>query len=431
MTTETEINQEDVPVTQNHVTNHNGHVFRIADFPEYSGHVGDEVLGEVENLIDEYVFASPQQISLFATWAAHANCYQWWSFTPRLGITAPDAGSGKSQALKAVWLLTNNSSWFSNISGAGLFTATEALGGSIFLDEATDAFKKGDKDLLGVIKTGVESMGVAARITSSTSGRTLHGYSTYGAIAFNGVAVDSFCDAQIHSRTQWVYMRKAFRNEQRKLLDDRIHRDRFAEVGSRLVAWLKQNEQKIRSFTEADLPPNIYNRDRNKWLPLFAIASVVGGRTLRNLEQIVQEETDSVAELSEVGTLLLATQDIYSNWDKYSPLEPRDSKISAFRLAELLAKWEDEDGQFPYSKFHASRDPDERSINKLDLFRILRPICRPERSRSKFDSNDRSSGYVWGKLLDAADRLLPDEFRDQRIVELEFCHADSRDKEVA
>ena len=30
-----------------------------------------------------------------------------------------------------------------------------------------------------------------------------------------------------------------------------------------------------------------------------------------------------------------------------------------------------------------------------------------------------------------ADRLLPDEFRDQRLVELEFCHADSRDKEVA
>ena len=64
MTTVREINQEDVPVTQNDVTNHNGHVFRIADFPKYSGHGGDEILGEVENLIDEYVFASPQQISL-------------------------------------------------------------------------------------------------------------------------------------------------------------------------------------------------------------------------------------------------------------------------------------------------------------------------------------------------------------------------------
>jgi hypothetical protein len=425
MTTETEINQHDVPVTPNRVTNWNGEDVSFLELPEYQGEVGSEVLDEVENLIDEFVFLTPYQRTQLTLWAAHANVFNWFRFTPCLGITAGDAECGKSQALLACRMLTNNSLWIGDASGASFFTQTQHGDKAVFLDEMQDMMSsKESKTLKAALKTGRQSNGVVTRVDLGTNGRTVRRFGTFAAVGFDGKAVDRYVDSQMHSRTHWIYMRKAFSDEQRELLDERFEGERFKEVGGRLLKWLHQNEQEIKAFKTSDLPPYILNRGRQKWLPLFAIAHVAGGKWLKNLHQLADQESAISNELSDGTQLLLAIQDIEANWSDYSN-EPRDSKIAAWKLAELLTKWKDESGLQPYARFHKAYDPEDRHITKEDLFKLLRPYARPKRNRSRFDKSDRSSGYEWWELLDQADRNLPDEYR------LPSCHADVRDKEVA
>ena len=55
MTTGTAVNQEDVPVSPNGLTNWNGEEVEEYVLPEFDREVGNEALDEVESLIDEFV----------------------------------------------------------------------------------------------------------------------------------------------------------------------------------------------------------------------------------------------------------------------------------------------------------------------------------------------------------------------------------------
>ena len=417
-------NREESPVTCDSVTNWNGEEVEEYVLPEFDCEVGDEVLDEVESLIDEFVFATPRDRTLLTLWTGHANVFDWFRFTPRLGVTAGEGECGKSQALQTCRLLTNKSHWIGDTTGASFYTNTQHGDKAVFLDEMQDMLAK-DRTLVTALKTGTQSNGVVTRVDmGNNGGRTNKQFRTYAAVGFNGVGVDRYVDGQMHSRTHWVYMRKAFSDEQRELLDERFEGDRFKDVGGRYLKWLHQNEQKIKAFKTSDLPPFIMNRGRQKWLPLFAIANVVGGKWLEHICQLADEESAISNELTDNTQVLLAIQDINENWDRYSSKEPRDRKIAAWKLAQLLTMWKDESGFQPYAKFHKGSDPEDRVIARDDLLKLLRPFARTKRNRSVLDTKDRSSGYEWADLLDAADRHLPDEYRLP-------CHADPRDKEVS
>ena len=58
MTTETEVNQEDVPVTQSGVTDWNGQERDAYQLPAIDGKVESDVVDEVSNLLKSFVFGS-------------------------------------------------------------------------------------------------------------------------------------------------------------------------------------------------------------------------------------------------------------------------------------------------------------------------------------------------------------------------------------
>ena len=414
---------EDSPVSPNDLTNWNGEDVTALELPVFNGHVGDEIVDEVDSLIDEFVFLTPQQRTLMTTWIGQANVFHWFGFTPRLGVTAGNSECGKSQALQACRLLTNQSLWIGDATGASFFTQTQHGDKAVFLDEMQDMLIGKDKTLLSALKTGCQPNGSVTRIDLGSNGRSVRCFRTWSAVGFNGIGVDRFVDSQIHSRTHWLYMRRAFTDEQRELLDERVHGEKFTDVGSRYLKWLHQNEQKIKAFRNSDLPPFIVNRGRDKWKPLFAIASVVGGKWVKHLTDIADDETALSNELTDGTQVLLAIQTINEDWEQYSPNEPRDSKIAPHKLAKLLTKWADESGLKPYARFHQAHDPEDRHITKQDLFKLLRPYVRPKNNRSRFDTNDRSSGYEWAELLDVADRHLPEEYR--------ICQVEAPDKGVS
>ncbi len=139
-------------------------------------------------------------------------------------------------------------------------------------------------------------------------------------------------DSQNRSRTHWVHMRRAMLGEDPETLDERIDGHRFKAVGGRYLKWLQQNEQAINGFDKSQLPKHLIGRDRDKWLPLFAIASVAGNKWLDRIRRYALEELDDSNQLTDSTQILKAVQDIYFNWDRYS-VKPRDTKVTTGDLS--------------------------------------------------------------------------------------------------
>lgn len=430
MTTETEINQEDVPVTQSSVTDWNGEERDAYQLPEIDGRVESDVVDEVSNLLKSFAFGSENNNTLMTLWSGHANVFDWFPITPRLGFTAGVHECGKSQAMEACQLLVNNSHWLSDVTPASFFTYTQHGDMALFIDEMRDCLGKGESSLRSALKTGMKSNGAVSRVEMGTNGRRVVQFRTYGAVAFGGVSVKETIDIENRSRTHWVHMQRAMRGEDPETLDQRKHLSMFQQTGGRYLKWLRQNEDAIRNYDTSKMPTHVIGRKRDKWLPLFAIADVAGPKWVERVKACAFEELDNSEEMTDNLQVLKAIWDIYHDWNSYS-YERMDTKVVTSDLCGLLAKWIDEDGRKPYAKFNSKCiEPEDQIIRVKQLTALLgsfvtakgEPLAT-EGHRSDFDATDRRRGYLWIVLLDMAERHLPESERSS--------HGSKCDKEVS
>mgnify|MGYP000022805804 FL=1 len=428
MTTTTAVNQEDVSVTQASVTNWNGDERDAYQLPEFAGRVDSTVVDEVSGLLNSFVFGSENNNTMMTLWSGHANVFDWFPITPRLGFTAGIHECGKSQAMEACQLLVNNSYFLSDVTPAAFFTYTQHGDKALFIDEMRDCLGKGESSLRSALKTGMKSNGSVPRVEMGTNGRRVVQFRTYSAVAFGGVSVKETIDIENRSRTHWVPMQRAMLGEDPETLDQRKHLPKFQEVGSRYLKWLRQNEDAIRNYDTSKMPVHVIGRRRDKWLPLFAIADVAGSKWVERVKACAFEELDNSEEMTDNLQALKAIWDIYHAWEFYSH-ERMDSKSATGDLCRLLAKWVDEDGRRPYAKFNKGIDPEDQIIRVKQLTALLGSFITPkgerlktEGHRSDFDPTDRRRGYRWVDLLDMAERHLPQSALS--------CHGFKCDREV-
>jgi|TARA_B100000315_G_scaffold221841_1_gene225500 hypothetical protein len=417
------------PVTRDNVTDWNGTEATAYNVTPCKGDVSSKIVDEVENLIKAYVFCSERDRTLMTLWSFHANVFGWFRFTPRLGFTAGTENCGKSQALKVCRFLTNNSFFQADASSASFFTLTQQGDKAVFVDEMPDLLGGDRTNLVTALKTGCEEGGVATRIELHNGRRRPMIFSTHSAVAFSGVGVDGMFDRQLYSRTLWIHMQPAYRAEQPEPFYQNDSEPNFREVTSKMLKWLHENETKIKGFDRSNMPDYLYNRDRDKWEPLYAIASVAGEKWLERVRDISLEVKDDEV-LTDETKLLKAIQDIYHDWNEYSRGAERDTKTTPAELCRLLCMWEDEDGWRPYANFNKVYHEEDKTIKSEQLTKRLRSFkLKTEGHRSSIDK-DRTRGYLWKDLLDTADRHLPEDFRHhgEDVSEDEISHSVTRDK---
>jgi hypothetical protein len=407
------------------VTNWNGTEATAYMVEPYEGEVGNEIGDEVEDLIKTFMHFTDRDSTLMTLWAFHANKFKWFRFTPRLGFTAGTESCGKSQGLKVCSFLTNRSYYLADTTAASFFTLTGEGDNALFVDELPDLLKDGDKStVLTSLKTGVDHMGVATRIEMHNGQRRVMRFSTHAPVAFSGVGVDGKVDRQVYSRTLWIHMQPAYKHEQPKSFYLPEHEPMFREKTSKILKWMNEQEEQIRGFNRDSMPSYIQRRDKDKWESLFAIASVLGEKWLERVQRISLEvKQDDV--LTKETTVLKDIQDIYYDWNDYSG-EERDNKVANAELSQLFHKWTDEDGYKPFIHYNKGYTEKEKYIRPDQVSKILRSFgLKTESHRSLFDKEDRRRGYLWGLLLDRADRHLPEEFRRPEDVS---CRTVASDK---
>jgi hypothetical protein len=277
-----------------------GHSLQLNDVELWPEPVnGVDVLNEISETIAAYVVMSKSSADLCAVWCAHAHRFRAFTCSPRLHITSPAAGCGKTTLRDVIALFTSRSMLTENLSVAVLFRIIEKIQPTLLADEC-DAWLRDNDELRGMLNAGHRRDGQALRCEGES----------YEVRAFNVFAPVVLCGigalpGTLHDRSISVRLERAKPDEIRKRFDS-YHVEKEKELCRKLARFCVDNTAKIEAC-DPKLPDGVFNRLADNWRPLFAIAEVAGGDWPQRVATALFELTnDADVTAQGIGTTLLA-----------------------------------------------------------------------------------------------------------------------------
>ncbi|MEH3068854.1 MAG: DUF3631 domain-containing protein [Aeromicrobium erythreum] len=214
---------------------------------------------------------------LVALWVAHSYAMPTWDSTPRLYITAPQEGVGKSNQAKVMEMLCPDSLLTASTSGPGLFRYISAGSPTLFIDEAENQFSPHggrDKEIVtAIINAGHEPGGYVLRSESNSAVK----HPVYAPACIVG-ADNGLVPSTTRSRCIPIRMTPGLNVPER--FRKRRHEDFATEMGARLadaaMDW---------TLIESDLTM----RQKQLWEPLFSVAHAAGPEWVQRVEKAVED----------------------------------------------------------------------------------------------------------------------------------------------
>ena len=107
-------------------------------------------------------------VEILALWALHTHAFESFAHSPRLAITSPEKGCGKTTTLDVLGELVARPLPSSNASVAAVFRIIEMAAPTLLIDEA-DTFLKENYELRGILNTGHRRGGQVTRTVGDES----------------------------------------------------------------------------------------------------------------------------------------------------------------------------------------------------------------------------------------------------------------------
>jgi putative DNA primase/helicase len=257
---------------------------------------GSALIDEIMEGVGRYVVLPADAALAVALWVLHAHCFDSFSCTPRLAITAPEKRCGKTTLLDVIKPLVPRALQTANVTAAATFRAIETLKPTLLIDEA-DTFFGANEELRGILNSGHRAGGQVIRTVGDNHEPRLFKTHCPVAIAQIGKLPDTLADRSIH-----VQLKR--RGPGERVMRLRIGKTpELDELARRAARWIADNAEAIRAC-EPRIPDAIYNRAADNWEPLLAIAEVIGGSVPERARQLALGAC-GVEEPSR-GTMLLA-----------------------------------------------------------------------------------------------------------------------------
>ena len=148
------------------------------------------------------------------------------------------------------------------------------------------------------------------------------------------------------------------------------------------------------------MPPHLINRDRDKWEPLFAIASQLGIQHFERLIKIVKDQPP-VEDESNGAELLRWLRRVYDSGLHSGPAKVRD-------LIRLVCTHPSEEFN-PFVKWNKDGMGEERWIRSRQLTALLKPYGKrlEPRTHRPLDGGKPIRSIQWADILDAQERHAP------------------------
>jgi putative DNA primase/helicase len=337
---------------------------------------GAKVLHDVAKAIRQYVVMPDHACDTVALWAAHTYLLDHTMITPRLAITSPMKGCGKTTLLDVLGQIVYRPLPAANCSASSIFRVVERHRPCLLIDEA-DSFLSENEELRGVLNSGHRRGGSVLRTVGDD--HEPRAFATYAAcaIAMIGQLPGTLADRSV---TNDLVRRKG---------DEAIEPFRFDRVEHltvlvrKLTRWTRDNAEAI-AATEPLMPAGLHNRAADNWRGLLSIATVAGGDWLvRGHKAALAGARPDDAQLE----LLLG--DIRNTCGKQIEVPSAD-------MVDALVALE----AHPWAEMGWSSRPltQNRLARMLKPLRIAPTMIGPE--------TDRKRGYKIADFSDAFDRFL-------------------------
>jgi hypothetical protein len=366
---------------------------------------GAELLNAIAKTISDYViFGNEHAARAIATWIAFTYTVDSFMFAPRLCITSPILRCGKTTLLDVISCMAQRSLLTSNVSPAALFRVIEKYQPCILIDEG-DTFLDLSEELRGVLNGGHRKGQGVLRIVGDDLEPKL--FKTFSACA---IALIGLPPATVTDRSIMVELhRKRPGDKTTPFRLDRI--EPLKTLARQAARWVRDNAIEI-GATEAELPPEIYNRAADNWRIMKKIAIVAGDpwpgyidSAARAAATIGEDQELLVALLAHIRDIefvyVIAGED--NNKPEYEAEGEIPSAILVQKLIELQGG--------PWAEMPDKRGREGKPLSQNKLARMLKPLAiSPEQIGPK-----RVSGYRRAHFAEAFERYLADQGGSQPL----------------
>jgi putative DNA primase/helicase len=259
---------------------------------------GADLLDELSASIRRHVVMQDHAADTAGLWVVHTYLVDWFATSPRLAITSPEKGCGKTTALDVLARLVWRPLATTNASASAIFRVIERQRPTLLIDEA-DTFLPENEELRGILNSGHRQGGFVIR----TVGEEFEPrrFSTYAPCA---VALIGKLPVTLADRSVSIELR-------RRRLDEPIEPFRFDrteqldQLSRKVARWAADNAQRLRRADPA-MPAGVFNRLADNWRPLLAIADAAAGEWPERTRQAIRPGARSGRDEQSVRELLLA-----------------------------------------------------------------------------------------------------------------------------
>jgi hypothetical protein len=278
-----------------------GEAKEVSDVQKVSEVTSEGVLDEVRAWLARFIITlNDRDLDLLALWIAHTHVVEKGYTTPRLAITSPLPGSGKTTTLEHIQRLANRPVQFASVTTPAALTrmiATEMR--TLLIDEVDKNLRPdrpGVEDLISVLNTGYKKGGSRpTTVPDGANGWRVEELPTFAPVAMAGISPHLPDD----TLTRMVSIVLLPDGEGMAEDSDWEELDADAAVlADRLAAW---------AFA-VELPkPEIEARGRAKerWFPLMRVAEAVGGDWPDRVRDLMRAEADNLEHDREEGLMTM------------------------------------------------------------------------------------------------------------------------------
>jgi Protein of unknown function (DUF3631) len=277
-----------------------GRAVKIADVEPWPEPVdGADVLDKIAETFSRYLVLPPGAAEAMALWSGHTHVFRLFPCSPRLNITSPEKGCGKSVCSDVIALEVPRPLLTENLTVAVLFRLVERYAPTIIADEY-DTWLPDNKELRGLFNAGHRRGAAVYRCEGDSN--EVRAFAAYAPAVLCGIGS---LPGTLHDRSIEIRMVRAKEGEVREQFDSR-HTERETALCRKLARWCADNAARLES-SDPTMPDGAYNRLADNWRPLFAVAEIAGGdwpeRARRAFALLTSGED---ADAQGIGAMLLA-----------------------------------------------------------------------------------------------------------------------------
>ncbi len=343
---------------------------------------GAELLDDICTAICRYLVLPDGSAETLALWVVHTHAFDCFGHTPRLAITSPEKGCGKTTTLDIVGEFVARPLPTSNATTAAIFRTVEKVAPTILIDEA-DTYLKDNEELRGILNAGHRRGGQIIRTVGDD--HEPRQFSTWApaAIAMIGRLPDTLEDRSVS-----VMLRRRRPTESVEQFRSDRAQD-LKQLARKVARWCDDNRQR---FIVADPDTGtLANRSADNWRPLFVIADIAGGRWPRDARAIAEATQIEKQDQSRRTMVLGDIRDIFE-------ARSGEDRIASTELAALLGDMESR----PWSEWRNGKP-----ITAAALARLLAPFGIAPRTIR--DGVYTFKGYLQTDFIEAFESYLADQ----------------------